>query len=75
MSEWRDISTAPRDGTHILVHFPQIGTWQVFWSTEVFAEGSWCVSDNKFEDRPLRGWTEPPLHWMELPAAPTKEKR
>ncbi len=65
--EWQPIETAPKDGTPILVYFPQIGTWQVSWSTEVFDDGFWCVSDNKFEDRPLRGWSDPPTLWMPVP--------
>jgi hypothetical protein len=70
MSDWQPISTAPKDGTQILVYFPQIGVWQVLWSREVFNDGFWCVSDNKFEDRPLRGWSDEPTHWMPLPDPP-----
>jgi hypothetical protein len=68
--DWRPIETAPLDGSPLLVYFPQIGTWRVFWSVNVFEHGSWCVSDNKFEDRPLRGWLTPPTHWMPLPEPP-----
>ncbi|WP_367079153.1 DUF551 domain-containing protein [Luteitalea sp.] len=67
---WQPIETAPKDGTPVLVYFPEIGVWEVRWSTDVFDDGFWCVSDNKFEDRPLRGWIENPTHWMPLPAPP-----
>jgi hypothetical protein len=71
---WQPIETAPKDGSPLLVYFPEIGTWEVFWSTNVFDFGSWNVSDNKHEDRPLRGWSTQPTHWMPLPAPPAQEE-
>jgi hypothetical protein len=72
--EWQPIETAPKDGTHILVYFgPGCGIYQCFWSEEPFGKGigSWCVTDNKYEDRPLRGYSEgADSHWMPLPEPP-----
>jgi hypothetical protein len=67
---WRPIETAPKDGSAVLVYFPDIGVCEVLWSTQVFEDGFWSVSDNKFEDRPLRGWSTEPTHWMPLPDPP-----
>jgi hypothetical protein len=75
MSEWQDIATAPKDGRQIIVYFPELGPWQVRWSTEVFDNGFWCVTDRKFEDRPLRGWIKAPTHWQPLPAPPVEAER
>lgn len=64
---WQPIETAPKDECRsILVHFPEIGAWRVFWF-----DGIWCLSDNRNEPRPLRGWSVQPTHWMPLPAPPT----
>ena len=72
--EWQPIETAPKDGTHILVYFgPNTGIYQVFWSEEPFGKGigAWCVTDCKYEDRPLRGYRDSDVtHWMPIPAAP-----
>jgi hypothetical protein len=61
MTQWQDISTAPRDGTEVLV-----------WSEKqdnvylaVFDDGQWWTPDI----RPA-AWTEllaVPTHWMPLP--------
>jgi hypothetical protein len=67
---WQPIKTAPKDGQSILAFFPQIGVWCVSWSVDVFDDGIWSVSDNKTDDRPLRGWSEDPTHWMPLPPPP-----
>lgn len=64
--EWRDISTAPKDGTNILVwwplqmHCPVVAHWADKWSNGL----GW-----KFT-----GWGEPletaPTHWQPLPLPP-----
>lgn len=65
--EWRDISSAPRDGTEILV-------WGKDQSDVYFAcfYGGWWVADvHPYE------WTEliaPPTHWMSLPQPPEPNK-
>ena len=71
--EWQPIETAPKDGSGILVAFSGIGVFQVFWSEQPFGPGigAWCVTDNKHEDRPLRGYRDDGiLGWMPLPAPP-----
>ena len=74
---WQPMATAPKDGTHILVWFPQSGVWEVFMHRfdQDDTEGWWCVSDNKNEPMPLRGWVIQPTHWMPLPAPPVGEMR
>jgi len=84
---WRDIESAPRDGTEILVYWPRVALDDDGNPTgEVLSEaGHISVSSNSFG-----GW-EPdnvveanghyfdddfefgdPTHWMPLPAPPTK---
>ena len=72
VGDWQPIETAPTDGRWILVLFPKLGAWPVFWSTAVFDDGFWCVSDNKSEDRPLRGWSGEPTMWHAFPAPPAQ---
>lgn len=76
---WQDISTAPRDGTLILVSFGSKGvravSWGHPWEDEVTPEnGLWCVDDDKHGPYALRGYNDDgptaPSHWMPLPAAP-----
>lgn len=63
MSEWRDISTAPKDDTRVLTcvstafhpYFPE-AAWR-------HSDGVWYGNDN----RPLQLG---PTHWMPLPARP-----
>ena len=60
---WRDISTAPKDGTWILLSqtywvVPTVG----FWADE---DVGW--SDGEYYN--LKGFT----HWMPLPPPPNKE--
>lgn len=57
--EWRDISTAPRDGRPILVNGGQV-EWRA---------GGWFSSYSQ------RFLTWQPTHWMPLPSAPAPEKR
>lgn len=59
--QWRDISTAPKDGTNILAH-EDGATTVVYWDDE---RGSWL--------HPYKGGktTWPKLtHWMPLPEPP-----
>ncbi len=69
---WRDMSTAPRDGSKVLVgthrNLVEIAWWdadayakhpQPFWKTS----GPWGVRQNR---------EHPPLAWMPLPHPPTK---
>ncbi len=80
---WRDISTAPRDETEILVFFQPIrgrlsGVHQVAWinqnGTTTPEEGIWCVDDNKHGPYAMRGYLDgDDTHWMPLPPPPGQE--
>lgn len=64
---WRDISTAPRDGTPIFAAIPtgKAITGQSYWRGVVFwGSVGWLVRDT------LRPVIEDPTHWMPLPAPP-----
>lgn len=71
---WQDISTAPKDGTPILItrptSYPAEEAYHVVRWEEV--DGFWFCHDGKF-DTWLRG--PDPTHWMPLPAAPTGDAR
>lgn len=60
--EWRDIATAPKDGTMIDVHMPGVGrVTDVFWA--------WTLWHRDGDDLPdLK-----PTHWMPLPQPPTED--
>lgn len=76
LTDWMPIATVPKDGSSILVSFQSIGVYQVFWSEQPYGEGigSWCVTDNKNEDRPLRGYPSEAdaTLWMPVPVPDTK---
>ena len=67
--EWLDISTAPKDGTEILLWDPdnrvesrlQIGQWNDIWSTP-----GW---QSNMENETIRR----PTRWQPLPAPPRKD--
>ena len=72
MSEWRDISTAPRDGVFVLLHNDR-------WSTDV--EGFWHKGSQSWsantripgiENRVIS--PEPPTHWKVLQELMTADK-
>lgn len=69
MSDWQPMSTAPKDGTRILIAFgPEVH--MVLWY-----DGIWCVEDNKNEPYPFRGYRDndgpyAPRGWMALPQPP-----
>jgi hypothetical protein len=69
-ASWRDMGTAPRDGTPILCFRPdavghgfsdQSGIDVLWWE-----DGSWTY------DGDGRVSVDPPTHWMPLPAAPPR---
>ena len=69
----RPIATAPRDGTVILVWFRPHGWMSVRAGWERNGEHAdiWYVTDQKFEDRPVRGYREgDDAYWMPLPPSP-----
>jgi len=79
MSEWQDISTAPKDTT-IMIYGPQVGKSKsdlCGWDGSIVSSGywdgidqSWCVTGSTW-----RGPFMNPTHWMPLPAPPMKETR
>jgi hypothetical protein len=59
MDEWRDIGTAPKDGTDILVFHPESKEQFVcYWEL-----GCWMFSADT-------GLIGSPTHWMPLPPPP-----
>lgn len=58
--EWRDISTAPDDGTEIL------GYWR---GSKTYAIISWSI-DGWWKDNADHSAVSPPTHWMPLPEPP-----
>lgn len=78
--EWRDISSAPKDGTTIILwvreHYNDHE--HMLWPCEyVHGELCWQISDNchlDYDYQILEDCT--PTHWMPLPPPPTdKEPR
>jgi len=62
MSGWRDIATAPKDGT-----------WMLTWDGDNYDVTSWCGDHHLPEGGE---WMTAlcaiyPTHWMPLPEAPT----
>jgi hypothetical protein len=80
-AEWQDISTAPKDGTQLMVWQPQpfdtthdgvkmarspAGPYNAHWDV---MDGAWCLSGGT--------WVGPflePTHWMPLPRKPGEPK-
>lgn len=78
MSEWQPISTAPKDGTMILLYRPNAYEWGKV------TPGKW--NEQKYSKKPnpyweiwlkiggiseAREWI--PTHWMQLPPPPKEE--
>jgi hypothetical protein len=64
MSEWRLITTAPKDGTEIFVFWYESG-WPIM------ALASWDPIQSGWYDGE---WDVCPTHWMPLPEPPTDAK-
>lgn len=79
--EWRPISTAPRDGTEVLVMYMHVDTQVVHnafyaseedgWEPEDF--GWWSYERSEVSRIKLDGWMIP-THWRPLPPAPDDEE-
>jgi len=77
--EWRDIATAPKDGTDVLVMYMHIETQCVFnafyasteegWEKE--KEGWWSYEHSEVSRIKLEGWMTP-THWLPLPPPPSR---
>lgn len=78
--EWRDISTAPKDGQHIWAWNEEFGQRETYMKK--YGKGSVGYEAWERGDGPLNcgwAWSEPkcgwlhswkPTHWMPLPAPP-----
>lgn len=64
MSEWQDISTAPRDGTEILAYMKIENNH--FFSLMLFKNGGWRNFAWDYSEDKILGW-------MPLPNPPTKK--
>jgi len=64
---WQDISTAPRDGTTVLLYAPGWDSPKTGWT---YGKDDWrdCPYSHKGSENYL------PTHWMPLPAAPAKQE-
>lgn len=67
-SEWRDIASAPKDGTPVLLANARDGSirWSL-WSEDRWRDGQKRVGGQVNMDSPT--------HWMPLPAPPTPPLR
>lgn len=75
VSAWRNIASAPKDGTELLAYFgPHVGVKQVAWTEGQNGFVFWCVDDEKFGPYMLRGYNDPyPTVWQPLPPSPSPE--
>lgn len=69
MSEWQDISTAPKDGTMMLVYYPPAGGF-----TERVHVAKWKSRGISLAGGSNRPLMTQPTHWMPLPAAPRRSE-
>lgn len=79
MNDWLDISTAPRDGTAVMITCAGKSPCN---ATNTYVAAYWMGEESLFTDDTNGAWvcymdmvTEPqapidPTHWMPLPAAP-----
>ena len=64
--EWRDISTAPKDGTAILAYWsPVVEGAADAMDIALWADGGWRDPDD------IEALYGTPTHWMPLPPAPS----
>ena len=74
MTEWRDIATAPKDGTEILAY--EAGDFSIVkWARVNRSMGWQCMGDGcsavEYMDDFGTGYLQAyPSHWMPLPEAP-----
>lgn len=70
MSEWQDMSSAPRDGSWIWVYYP-VRTFEdrqqvAHWSSDDDGEARWVDAADHID------WTQP-IAWMPLPNPPQRK--
>lgn len=69
MSEWQDISTAPKDGTDILVFCPENSAYLESIETTYYdTQLGWV--DQSGESSLGDSYYSEPSHWMPLPTPP-----
>lgn len=76
MAEWQPISTAPEDGTAILIACDQDRQGMAQVTLAWREEGEWVEAktwDASEEDWILMGCAFDPTHWMPLPDPPRPE--
>lgn len=69
MSEWRDIDTAPKDGTYVALLIPGDGAYgSTGWRIGTFSppENAWFLTVHGNLERSVFE----PSHWLPLPEAP-----
>lgn len=73
MSKWENISTAPKDGSLVLAwrHDWERPDW-VRWRFNYRTETTFWNNDG--EDDSYENQTEPPTHWIRLPALPEESQ-
>lgn len=59
MTDWQDISTAPKDGTRVIM-------WGPGWDGPQTHQ--WATPARAREE--MKYWTDPPTHWVALPEPP-----
>ena len=82
MSKWQPISTAPREGTRVILYFPQHATdfdgvdysyrFAIFRKNITFPCGTFCdqgTNHDSFEGSTMEG-NDRATHWMPLPTPP-----
>lgn len=75
MSEWKDISTAPKDGTHFLAYMPS-----VYGNEDRCTQIEGCIHDDGFFESAYDEICfdadfypqDYPTHWLPLPQPPRK---
>jgi hypothetical protein len=65
---WQDISTAPKDGTRVMLSYDDSVTTGRYWDAWNDGTADWFDDS----DDVLCGYLKP-THWMPLPPAPEKE--
>ena len=70
-SGWRDIATAPRDGTGFLVNCPHVedGVSMMMWDANLF------MMVSLFDGKPWVSGLERPTHWQPLPPPPSADAK
>lgn len=67
-TQWRDMATAPKDGTPVLLWWPY---WDKHAIVGTYDEGAWHNEWALHHDDEAHG----PMGWLPLPAPPVQEER